>query len=148
MYKKLLVPTDGTELAMRGLDQALALARVLGAEVVILTVTAGMTASNMHQLGYATRKRFQEQRAVVEETVRKILDTAAEHAQAAGVAHEQVLVENAYTDDAIVAVAEEHGVDLIVMATHARSGLNRLVVGSETAAVIVRSGKIPVLVVK
>ena len=81
------------------------------------------------------------------EAARKILEDAIGRAAGAGVACETLHVADAYPAQAIVQAAEAHGAGLVVMASHGRSGLGRVLLGSQTQAVLAHA-KVPVLVVR
>lgn len=125
MYRHILIPTDGSELAQRGVVHGLALAKFVGAKVSLIYVVEPLLA--------------------VTGDFASVLDHAASAARETGVSCETIQVENMQPDQAIVAAAEEKGCDLIVMSWHGRSGLSTLLIGSVTNKVLTYS-KIPVLV--
>jgi len=147
MYKQILIATDGSELADKGLEHGLRVAAATGAEATIVTVTEPWQAIDAGQVWGGSAALLEEYRAHAAEAAKKILAAAAERASALGVRHETVYVDNAYPGEAILATAKERGADLIVMATHGRRGLNRLLLGSQAISVITHS-TIPVLVVR
>lgn len=146
MYQHILITTDGSEVAQRGLDQGLALAKGLGAKVTVLTVSerlptyAGLDGGLS---GFAVDDYFTAQK----ENAEKVLAAAKTAAAQAGVDAETVFIENALPAEAILAAAKARGCDLIAMASHGRRGLGRLVLGSVTSEVLSHS-PIPVLVVR
>ena len=125
MYRHILIPTDGSELAERGVAHGLALAKSVGAKVSLIYVVEPLLA--------------------VTGDFASVLDRAASAAREAGVSCETIEVENVQPDQAIVAAAEEKGCNLIVMSWHGRSGLSTLLIGSVTNKVLTYA-KIPVLV--
>jgi nucleotide-binding universal stress UspA family protein len=141
MYQHILIPTDGSELAERGMAHGLALAKSLGAKVSVIFVlepfseTTGRYRDAVAK--YAELRREQAMSA---------LDRAANAAKEAGVACETIQVENGQPHQAIIAAAEEKGCDLIVMSSHGRSGLSMLLIGSVTNKVLATHAKTPVLV--
>jgi nucleotide-binding universal stress UspA family protein len=140
MYRHILIPTDGSELAEHGLAHGLALAKSLGAQVSIIFVVEPfpeMTGRSLETLG-----RYIELR---KEQAMSVLDRAAKTAKEAGVSCETVQVENAQPHQGIIAAAEDKGCDLIVMSSHGRSGLSMLLIGSVTNKVLTHA-KTPVLV--
>ena len=143
MYRHLLIPTDGYPLSMEAITHGVELARETGAKVSVVTVTEPfhMFSFGVVQLEDTPRdyRREMEQRAA------RTLEEAANVANAAGVAHEEVHVEDDEPYRAIIRVAEERGCDLIVMASHGRRGVAALVLGSETVKVLTHSTT-PVLV--
>lgn len=142
MFKKILVPTDGSELSEKALAGAVRLAKQLGADVVALTVTEPYSYSNLSEYrpesidGYDARMQ-----ALADER----LASAAEIAKAAGVAIEPVVVRSFAPHEAIIAAAQERGCDVIVMASHGRKGLAAVLLGSETQKVLTHS-TVPVMV--
>lgn len=150
MYKHILAPTDGSEVAGKGLQEGLALAKALGAQVTIIHITERYPVYP-DGLGLATPgvsgTLLADLLASQEESARAILEAARQSAERAGVKAEIVHISDAPPADAILETAKARNCDLIVMASHGRRGLGRLVLGSKTSEVVVRS-PIPVLVVR
>lgn len=143
MYTHLLLPTDGSPLSDDALERGLALAHRLGARATILTVVEPFyvfTASDDHLGG--TREQYEK---FAREAARGILQAARERAAELGVQAEVKLVGSEHPDQAIIDAAKEHGCDLVAMASHGRSGVNALLLGSVTQEVLTRS-TVPVLV--
>ena len=150
MYSRILVATDGSELADKGVEAGLALARALAARVVLVTASEpwqdiypgdpnGMALSSGLRDDYRKSKQVDCER---------ILAQAQTRAKALGIdAVETVYVADRMAADAILETAEARGADLIVMASHGRSGLRKLLLGSQAQAVVSR-GSLPVLVVR
>lgn len=146
MYKHILISTDGSDVARKGVDHGLALAKSLDAKVTIVTVTerlpvyfgldAGVAATAYGDFGASQR-----------EAAEKVLAAAGEAAARMGVTVETILLENAVPAEAIIETAKARGCNLIAMASHGRRGLGRLVLGSVTAEVLAQS-PVPVLVVR
>src|SRR5690606_26668068 len=148
MYRRILIATDGSELAGKGLDHGLDLARAVGARVVVVTVTEPWMPAFDDALALSADPDMQrEYREGCERSAQRILADAAAQAAAAGVACTTVHVPDGHPSDAIVHAAAEHGADLVVMASHGRRGLGKVLLGSQTEAVLARS-KVPVLVVR
>ncbi len=146
MYKHILVSTDGSDLARKGVDQALALAKSLGAKLTIITVTERLPVYAGFD-GGLTALAYSDYTASQRAGGEQVLADALEAAAGGGVVVETVLIENALPADAIIATAKARGCDLIAMASHGRRGLGRLVLGSVTAEVLAHS-ETPVLVVR
>jgi len=125
MYRHILIPTDGSELAEHGVTHGLALAKSVGAKVSAINVV--------------------EPLFVVTGDFASVVDDVAKAAKEAGVSCETVQVENVQPHEAIIATAEDKGCDLIVMSSHGLSGLSMLLLGSVTNKVLTHA-KIPVLV--
>jgi nucleotide-binding universal stress UspA family protein len=126
MYQRIMVPLDGSDLAQTALPHALDLCRALGATLVLLHV--------------------RDSRQGSPEASRRFLDfTRRQHANA-GVTIE-VLVREGPVAETIVRAAEEERIDVVAMATHGRSGMQRVVYGS-VAEQVLRSSVRPVLLVR
>jgi nucleotide-binding universal stress UspA family protein len=146
MYRHILIPTDGSELAHRAVTHGLSLAKAVGAKVTALVVEASynvydLPASRIDLISSA----FAEYAERAKAHAAKILDGVAAEAKAAGVACETVQMTHDHPYEAIVATAKEKGCDLIVMASHGRAGIAAVVLGSVTTKVLTHT-KIPVLV--
>jgi nucleotide-binding universal stress UspA family protein len=140
MYRHILIPTDGSELAEHGLAHGLALAKFLGAKVSVIFVLEPFSEMSGRFLeAVATYAALRKEQAT------EVLNRVANAAKAAGLSCETIEVENAQPHQAIIAAAEEKGCDLIVMSSHGRSGLSMLLIGSVTNKVLTQA-KTPVLV--
>jgi nucleotide-binding universal stress UspA family protein len=149
MYKKMLIATDGSELAARGLEHGLKLAKLVGAEVTILTVTepAAVVGAGYASIAGTMIDPMPELIQAQEDAAKQVLSTAEAAAQAAGVTVKTRLIDNSFPAEGIVAAAEEISADLIVMGSHGRRGIGRLLLGSQTSNVLAHS-KVPVLVTR
>jgi len=140
MYRHILIPTDGSELAQHGVTHGLALAKSLGAKAsVIFVVEPFSEMSGRFLEAVATYAELRKEQA------KSVLDRAAKAAKEAGVSCEAIQVENGQPHQAIIAAAEDKGCDLIAMSSHGRSGLSMLLIGSVTNKVLAQA-KTPVLV--
>lgn len=126
MYQRILVPLDGSELAQTALPHALDLCRVCGATLALLHV--------------------RDPRSGSKEAARRYLDYTRRQLAADGVEVE-LIVREGHVAAAVIDAAEQERIDLIVMATHGRSGLQRVVYGSVAEQVLRGSSK-PVLLVR
>lgn len=149
MYKNILIATDGSEIAQKALRHGLGLAKSEGAAVTILTV---MDPGTVVGAGYAsiTGTIIDPVPELIEaqtEMARSVLAEAHKVASEAGVAAKTALIEDSYPAEGINGEAERIGADLIVMGSHGRRGLGRLLLGSQTSNVLVHA-KVPVLVVR
>jgi nucleotide-binding universal stress UspA family protein len=148
MYKHILISTDGSEIAQKGVDHGLSLAKTLGAKVTVVTVTepfpfyasvpGGWVPLPADVSGYVEAQR---------EFATKLLDRVSEAAEKMGVEATLLHVPEARPAEAIVETAKNEGCSLIVMSSHGRRGLGRLLLGSQTSEVLVHS-PVPVLVVR
>ncbi|MDO5504935.1 MAG: universal stress protein [Pseudoxanthomonas suwonensis] len=148
MYAHLLIATDGSELAGKAVEHGLELARRTGARVTVLTVSEPVVlgtddAFNLGVLGNLDS----ELQAARERAAQELFAPLSERASAAGVPLETRHVVDRHAADAIVEEAEKSGCDLVVMASHGRRGLRRLLLGSQTSEVLGRS-QVPVLVIR
>ena len=140
MYRHILIPTDGSELAERGVAQGLALAKSLGATVsVIFVVEPFSEVSSRFLEAVVAYVEFRKQQAT------SVLDRVANEAKTAGISCQTIQVESGQPHQAIIAAAADKGCDLIVMSSHGRSGVAALLIGSVTSKVLTHA-KIPVLV--
>jgi nucleotide-binding universal stress UspA family protein len=143
MYTNILIPTDGSELAGKGVQHGIALAKRIGAKVTVLTVLPPFHVFTTDtQMLEDTPAQYKVR---VQEHAAKTLGAVAQAAQASGVACEMVHVEHEHPYQAIIDTATSKRCDLIVMASHGRHGISAIVLGSETVKVLTHS-KIPVLV--
>lgn len=149
MYKHILVSTDGSEVAQKGVDHGLSLAKNLGAKVTVITVTEpfpyqGTAAGGVWVALPGDIGGYEEgQKKWAEAQLAKVLEAATKM----GVTATQLHVPDARPAEAIVEAAKSNGCSLIVMASHGRRGLGRLLLGSQTAEVLTQS-PVPVLVVR
>ena len=149
MYTHLLIASDGSELAGKGLDAGLALAAALGARATLVTVSdpwQAVMAGEPSGMALGAELR-EEQRRERQAQAGQVIAQARERAGRAGVALEAVYVPERLADEAILETAQACGADLIVMASHGHRGLRKLLLGSQTQSVVSR-GHLPVLVVR
>ena len=147
MYRHILIPTDGSELSGKAISHGVALAKAVGAKVTFVTVATplqglGDKAHMFEGLPEPMRKQALD---YLFAHAREALGVACAAAKAAGVPCGAEQVEHRHPYEAIIAVAEKEGCDLVLMASHGRSGASGLLLGSETTKVLTHS-KIPVLV--
>lgn len=148
-YKHLLITTDGSDLANKGVENGLALAKALKARVTVFTVTqpfpyAPYIGPDMWTPAAGDIDEFDR---LQNEAADKLLGAIVTEAKKLGVSAEPRKAAHSIAAEAIVEAAGAAGCDLIVMASHGRRGLSRLVLGSETAEVVAHS-PVPVLVVR
>ena len=144
MYQHILIPTDGSDLAERAVTHGLSLAKLIGATVTLIIVeetpSAWLGAFPEPGAGAA----FVELTEQIKKHAASALDRAANAAKQADVPCETIQVQDV-PYKAIIAAATDRGCDLIVMASHGRSGLSAMVLGSVTNKVLTHT-KTPVLV--
>jgi nucleotide-binding universal stress UspA family protein len=142
MYGHLLIATDGSELAWKAVEHGLALAKKLGAKVTVITVTEPL----LMMLGQpAAPMPLDHYDEAVKAGAARILNPIAEEASKQGVACEILHVKDRYPAEGIVETAKGRNCDLIVMASHGRRGLTRLLLGSQATDVLTHSPT-PVLI--
>lgn len=142
MFKHILIATDGSEVATRAVSGGLELAKKLAARVVVMTaseplpatVTAETIAANFPE-EYVKATRLQ---------AAKVLDAVRGEARALGVECETLHVTN-FPAEAIIEAAKANACDLIVMGSHGRRGIARLLLGSQATKVVTLSS-VPVLI--
>ncbi|MCD9006138.1 universal stress protein [Luteimonas sp. XNQY3] len=148
MYRNILVATDGSELAARGVEHAAALAAGLGATLTIVTVSEPWNAALTDPSGLVGLDDFlRHYRAAAQASADDVLASARQAAARHGVDATTLFVAEQPPADAILETAIARGVDLLVMASHGRRGIGRLLLGSQTQAVVARS-ELPVLIVR
>jgi len=141
MYKHMLIATDGSELAQKAIDAGLALAKELKARVTAVTATEPWSAMASEP---ALVFPIEEYERAAAENAARILAGVAAAASDAGIACETVHV-SGFPAEGIIETAKAKGCDLIVMASHGRRGLSRLLLGSQAMRVLTLS-TVPVLV--
>jgi nucleotide-binding universal stress UspA family protein len=147
MYDKILVATDGSSLSKKAVSSAISLAALTGASLVALKVIPrypqsyfeGGLALQAAEVGRIEKQWADEGQAVVDE-VKKL-------AEFQGVKTRPLTVKSDIVSEAVIATAKKNKCDLIVMASHGRKGVKRLLLGSETNQVLAHS-HIPVLVLR
>jgi len=146
MYRNILIATDGSALAEKAVVHGLGLAKALGAKVTALVVEAPFNVfdvpeSRIREMSEA----FAQHAAHVKQHATKVLDHVADAARKQGVTCEAVQMEHDHPYQAIIATAKERGCDAIVMASHGRSGISAVLLGSVTNKVLTHTD-IPVVV--
>lgn len=147
MYKKILVPTDGSALSQKAVEHGVALARDLGAIVTFTTVTSPfhMIDREPRLIGDMPEEYQKYVHDYLTAETDSLLQTAKAVADAADVTCETFHVQHDQVYQGIIDTAALRECDLIVMASHGRRGLSAIVLGSETTKVLTHSD-IPVLV--
>lgn len=147
MYKQILVPIDGSETAQRGLGEAIELAKLAGASLRVVHMIDGLSHALLTRDGV---EQAAMRHAEMKASGHALLERAVQQARQAGVSQ----VDSVLDEDARGRVAEmvndqakQWGADLIVLGTHGRRGLGRLLLGSDAEAVV-RSAHVPILLVR
>lgn len=145
MYKKILVPVDGSKTAMVGLAEAVRFAKEQGAAIRLVHVVNEFILDP----AYSPQAYAPNVIDAIRASGREVLDRAVAVVREQDVACDSVLLESVGGPAAefIVAQAKEWPADLIVMGTHGRRGLRRLAMGSDAEAVV-RQAPVPLLLVR
>jgi len=148
MYRKILVATDGSDLAGKAVDHGIGLAKATGAAVVFVTVTGMWSAFEIAaESEQGVKHPMETFEAMARNAAHKILEACEERSRSAGIEFESVHVADSEPAEGIIATAREKDCDLIVMASHGRRGLKRMMLGSQTSEVLAY-GTVPVLVLR
>lgn len=145
MYKHILIATDGSDLAKKALTQALALTKALGSQLTIVTVTEPWEAVVIGEASIVLPPADYDKAVAAQ--AEQILAVAKQTASDAGVTCHGIHVQNRNPGEGVVQIAKDRGCDLIVMASHGRRGLTRLLLGSVANEVVTHS-EVPVLIVR
>lgn len=147
MYKRILIATDGSPLSQKAVESGLSLAGLTGASVVALKVVPRYPRSYFEgglPVDAADIKRIERQWA---DAAQELVDKVKVQGTDEGVTVKTVVAKSDLIAEAVIAAAKKHKCDLIVMASHGRKGIKRLLLGSETQHVLTHS-HIPVLVLR
>lgn len=138
MYEEILVPTDGSEASLDAVDEAAELADEQGARIHVLYVL------DLTMLADADSVTVVD---AMEASGEEAIEQARTRARETGVEAVEASVQRGTPYRAILEYADENDIDLVVMGTHGRTGLNRLLLGSVTEK-LVRLSPVPVLTVR
>jgi nucleotide-binding universal stress UspA family protein len=147
MFKHILLPTDGSKLSSKAVKMGIDFAKRTKARVTAIHVVpqfALMVDDGITMLSPALKKRFEDEGRA---RAQKMLNDVAKQARSRGVRCTTLCVASDLPYQEIIGTARKKKCDVILMASHGRRGLSSLLLGSETAKVLLHS-KIPVLVVR
>lgn len=147
MYQRILIATDGSDISRTAVISAIELASAIGAELVALYVVPrypvsyfeGGIAISVEDIA-RTEKQWSDKGQAVADAVQL-------EAKAQGVTANALVVQSDLVAESIILAAKKHGCDLVVMASHGRKGIKRILLGSETQHVLTHS-TVPVLVLR
>ena len=142
MYKRILVPTDGSERSVKAVEGAARFGKPIGATLVVMTVVEPYSYTNLAEYRPESIEQYDER--VTAEAEERLAD-AKEIADRIGVENRTVMTKSFSPAEAIIEQAEKNGCDLIVMASHGRKGIAAVLLGSETQKVLTHS-HFPVMV--
>lgn len=147
MYKRILVATDGSKLSKKAVSAAIGLATACKAELIAVTVSPRYAQSYFEGgtvIAAEDVDRIEKQWA---QDAQKVVDAVKKAASAKGVSAKALVVKADVVSDALLSTASKQKCDLLVMASHGRRGIKRLLLGSETQHVLTHA-TIAVLVLK
>jgi nucleotide-binding universal stress UspA family protein len=144
MYKRILVPTDGSDITGKAVQAAISMAKLTGADLMAIAVKEPFPYSAISEINPTPPQTFYDAQ---ERIASKHVQAVCEAAKAAGVTCQGFTVEAQHPWEAILDHAKTKTCDLLVMASHGRRGVSALLLGSETQKVLTHS-TLPVLVVR
>jgi nucleotide-binding universal stress UspA family protein len=147
MYKRILVATDGSELSDKAVQSAIALAADLKAELIALKVVPHYPQSYFEGAAPIDTRAIDDVEKNWEESAQKVVGAVVTAGAARGVKVQGLTAKSDLVSETVIKTATAQNCDLIVMASHGRNGLKRLLLGSETQHVLTHS-HIPVLVLR
>ncbi len=147
MYKNILVATDDSKLSRKAEKAAIGLAAATGAKLVALHVVPDYPLSYFDGAVAVSPQDVARIEAAWSARGQAVVDQVVAAAGRQGVAARGVLAHSDRVAEAVMAAARRHRCDLIVMASHGRAGLKRVLLGSETQQVLTHS-TLPVLVLR
>lgn len=139
MYNNILIPTDGSATALKGLEHGLKLAKVSGAKATVITITQPYPL----QIAMTEDSWTASKKAKVDEIETNVRALARK----SGLEIDFLWAVNEAPAAAIVSASKDNAVDLIVMSSHGRRGLGRVLLGSQAAEVVAYSS-VPVMIIR
>ena len=148
MYRHILIATDGSELATKAMGQGLDLAKRVGAQVTVVTVTEPWSPFDMAQEAREGRPDpIGQFEAIAAKAANRILADAAQRAKALEVSADCIHVKDRYPAEGIMSVVSDKQCDLIVMGSRGLRGVSRLLLGSQAYEVLTHC-RVPSLIVR
>jgi nucleotide-binding universal stress UspA family protein len=144
MFRRVLLPTDGSDISIAAADAAIAIAKLANAPLHVVYVLEPYPFTG---IGSVRREGFDDYMAASRQVAAQAFERIVKAADAQGVKCETLAVEHAQAAVGIVEAAESTGANLIAMGSHGRSGLAKLVLGS-VASKVLQLSPVPVLIVK
>jgi nucleotide-binding universal stress UspA family protein len=145
MYQHILLPTDGSTLALKAAQAGVAFAKAIGAKVTAFYANPGISMQYFQADIPLPESVITQETARMKKLEERYLAQVSALAQKAGVPCETASTANQLAYEAIIATAKKRRCDLVFMATHGRSGIKKVLLGSVATQVITHS-KLPVLV--
>ena len=147
MYQRILVTTDGSKLSQKAIATAIKLAGLTGAELVALKVVQRYPQSYFEGGMALVGEDVKQVEKTWGDAAQTVVNAVKKTAEDAGIKAKAVVVRSDVVSDAILSTIKKQGCDLVVMASHGRKGIKRLLLGSETQHVLTHA-TVPVLVLK
>jgi len=144
MFKRILVPTDGSDITDKAVETTISLAKSVGAQVYTISAKEPFPYSAISEMQPTPPQEFFDaQERIASQRVQVVVAKCV----AAGVPCQSHTIEALHPWEAIIDHAKRMECDLVVMASHGRRGVSALLLGSETQKVLTHS-KVPVLIVR
>ena len=147
MYERILVATDGSPLSDKAVAHAMDLAKLAGASLIALKVIPRYPRSYLEGGATVELSEIKRIEAQWADQAQAVLNKIKADGKAIGVSVKTSVAKSDLIAESIITAAEKQNVDLIIMASHGRKGIKRLLLGSETQHVLTHS-KVPVLVLR
>lgn len=147
MYERILIPTDGSKLSAKAVQSAYQLAEVTGAQLVFLNVVPRYPVSYFEggiSVPMSDASKIEKQWS---EEAQALVDRLKVKAEARGLKAKALTLKSDLVAETVISCAKKNKCDLIIMASHGRKGIKRLLLGSETTHVLTHS-HVPVLVLR
>ena len=147
MYQRILIATDGSALSRKAVDSGIEMAGLTGAQIVVLKVVPRYPVSYFEggvPLPVSSIAAMEKQWT---EAAQAVVSEIKDKAEAQGIKAKAVTHTSDLVAETIISIAKKNKCDLIVMASHGRRGLKRVLMGSETMHVLTHS-HIPVLILR
>lgn len=140
MYKRILVPTDGTPMSEKAVEGAARFAKSLGASLVLITVVEPYSYTNLSEYRPESIEQYDER--VTAEAKDRLAD-AKRRCDEIGVPSTTLMVKSFSPAEAIIEQSKKHDCDVVFMASHGRQGFAAVLLGSETQKVLTRTPRFP-----
>lgn len=147
MYQRILVATDGSTLSKKAVRSAIDLAGAIGADLIALYVVPRYPVSYFEGGVTISMQDVERTEKQWSDKGQAVVDAVQQTAQAEGIKAKAVVVRSDLVAESIMSAAKKHKCDLVVMASHGRKGVKRILLGSETQHVLTHS-TVPVLVLR
>ncbi len=147
MYRRILVATDGSALSKKAVQSAIDLASSLDANLTVLNVVPRYPISYYEGGMVVLIEDVARTEKLWNDKAKNMVNAVQDTAQSKGVKAKGIVMQSNEVAESIIAAAKKHKCDLVVMASHGRKGIKRILMGSETLHVLTHS-TLPVLVLR